>query len=242
MFGKVDLNQVVNFTVTDKAVLESAGPIVEALGDLLGPTCEVVLHSLEDLDHSIVKIANGHVTGRGEGAPITDLALHMLHQMRAKGAHFSQSYFTRSKNGELMKCTSIAIRNTDGKIVALMCININLDAPFSSIIKNFTPGPAGEIRSDEGMLLESPEEQMEKNIRDTIYEVNKDPSIPSKQKNRQIVYRLYDTGTFNFKESVAMVAQRLSVSRHTIYLYIRERRHNAVAELDGMGSMNNDNT
>lgn len=41
----------------------------------------MVLHSLEDTEHSVIKIINGHHTGRTEGMPITDLALQMLEEI-----------------------------------------------------------------------------------------------------------------------------------------------------------------
>ena len=71
------------FTPEDRRLLESFFPIAEGLGAYLGPSYEVVIHSLEDLEHSVVKIVNGLHTGRTVGAPITDLALHMLEKLRS---------------------------------------------------------------------------------------------------------------------------------------------------------------
>ena len=59
---------------------------------------EVVLHSLDAEAPEIIKIANGHVTERSEGAPITNLARmklrdewgfsnRMLDQVKALGAY-----------------------------------------------------------------------------------------------------------------------------------------------------------
>uniref|UniRef100_UPI000B20528B PAS domain-containing protein n=1 Tax=Clostridium sp. NkU-1 TaxID=1095009 RepID=UPI000B20528B len=45
----------------------------------------MVLHSLEDTEHSVIKIINGHHTGRTEGMPITDLALLMLEEIEKDG-------------------------------------------------------------------------------------------------------------------------------------------------------------
>ena len=58
----------------DKQILESYKTMVDGLANYLGPSSEVVLHSLEDYNRSVVKIANGHHTGRKIGAPIMDIA------------------------------------------------------------------------------------------------------------------------------------------------------------------------
>lgn len=36
--------------------------VVEGISALIGEHCEIVLHSLEDLEHSAICIANGHNT------------------------------------------------------------------------------------------------------------------------------------------------------------------------------------
>jgi predicted transcriptional regulator YheO len=45
--------------------------MVDALAGTFGRNCEVVLHDFSKSDQSIVKIANGHVTGRDVGGPPT---------------------------------------------------------------------------------------------------------------------------------------------------------------------------
>ncbi|MGL4907332.1 MAG: PAS domain-containing protein, partial [Plesiomonas sp.] len=65
------------FTTLDHDILRSYEAVVDGLAALIGTHCEIVLHSLEDLNHSAVRIANGDITGRTIGSPITDLALRM---------------------------------------------------------------------------------------------------------------------------------------------------------------------
>lgn len=72
----------VMFTETDFRILDSYKSVLDGLAAYLGDGYEIVLHSLHDLDHSVIKIINGHYTGRREGFPITDLALSMLAKSR----------------------------------------------------------------------------------------------------------------------------------------------------------------
>jgi hypothetical protein len=41
-------------------------------------------------------------------------------------------------------------------------------------------------------------------------------------KNRQIVLNLYEKGIFDIKDAINQVADRLNISKHTVYLYIRQ--------------------
>ena len=63
----------------------------------MGSAYEIVLHSLEDFDHSVIAIVNGEHTGRTVGAPITDLALDMLDAL-SKGLP-ATPYFSTNKKG-----------------------------------------------------------------------------------------------------------------------------------------------
>ena len=63
------------FTDEDRTILNSYKAVVDGVSALIGEHCEIVLHSLEDIEHSAICIANGHNTNRQVGSPITDLAL-----------------------------------------------------------------------------------------------------------------------------------------------------------------------
>ena len=69
-------------TEMDREILKSYQYMLDGLALYLGDSYEIVLHSLEDLGHSVIKIINGHYTKREVGAPITDLALSMLHDIQ----------------------------------------------------------------------------------------------------------------------------------------------------------------
>ena len=67
-------------------------PFVDFLGAALGSATEVALHDLTDPSHSIVKIVNGHVSGRAVGAPATAFSLKMAEQL--KGSLCSLTHLT----------------------------------------------------------------------------------------------------------------------------------------------------
>ena len=53
-----------SFTRMDRMVLESYKTLCEGLANYLGDGYEIVLHSLENYDNSVIKIINGYYTGR----------------------------------------------------------------------------------------------------------------------------------------------------------------------------------
>lgn len=223
LFNDNDSDYIVNhpFTETDYEILKSYEAAVDGLALLIGDHCEIVLHSLEDLKRSAVKIANGHHTGRKVGSPITDLALRMLHDITDEDCSTSKAYFTRAKTGALMKSLTIAIRNKSRRIIGLLCINMNLDVPFSQIVQTFIPKELAEETSNVN-FASSVEDLVAQTLEQTIEEVNADRNVANNAKNKQVVLNLYEKGIFDIKDAINLVAVRLNISKHTVYLYIRQ--------------------
>ena len=65
-----------------------------------------------------------------------------------------------------------------------------------------------------------------------IEEVNADRSVSNNAKNRQIVLNLYEKGIFDIKDAINQVADRLNISKHTVYLYIRQFKSGDFQGLD----------
>ncbi|MFT4464234.1 MAG: transcriptional regulator [Sodalis sp. (in: enterobacteria)] len=219
--GELDLLDERPFSAVDHEILASYEAVVDGLAMLIGGHCEIVLHSLEDLKCSAVRIANGEHTGRKVGSPISDLALHMLHDMAGEDSSVSSSYFTRAKNGVLMKSVTIAIRNREQRVIGLLCINMNLDVPFSQIMQTFIPPETQDIATSVN-FASSVDDLVAQTLEFTIEEVNADRNVSNNAKNRQIVLNLYEKGIFDIKDAINQVADRLNISKHTVYLYIRQ--------------------
>lgn len=212
------------FKETDRVILKSYEAVVDGLAALIGQHCEIVLHSLEDLNTSAIKIANGENTGRQVGSPITDLALRMLRDIEGSERNFSRAYFTRAKGNTLMKSITVAIRNGDKRIIGLLCININLDAPFSQVLQAFMPTEEARQAVSSVNFASDVDELVDQTVERTIEEINADKSVSNNTKNRQIVMELFDKGIFDIKDAINRVADRLNISKHTVYLYIRQRK------------------
>ena len=53
--------------------------LVSFLGEALGPDYEVVLHDLTSEEGTIAAIVNNNISGRTEGAPLSNMALRFIH-------------------------------------------------------------------------------------------------------------------------------------------------------------------
>lgn len=214
-----------NLTLTrnDRLVLDSYGSLLDGLADYMGDGYEMVLHSLEDLDHSVVKIVNGHHTGRKIGAPITDLALDMLSRITEQEGSTFISYFTQNKKGEPLKAATIAIRGENRRIIGLLCINFYLDTPFSQVLSVFTPPTAAPIRVTE-TFSDNTTDLVEQAVAQARQQVEAQASVPASLKNRQIVALLHAQGIFNVKSAVDLVADSMGISKNTVYLHLRHAR------------------
>jgi predicted transcriptional regulator YheO len=58
-------------------------------------------------------------------------------------------------------------------------------------------------------------------VTQVIEKVDQDSSLGCSVRNKEIVNRLYDMGIFDIKDAPQLVANMLGISRHTVYLHIR---------------------
>lgn len=213
----------IKLTKNDKTILKSFENMIDGLGTYLGEGYELVLLSLENLETSVVKIINGSLSGRKVGSPITDLTLQLLGQIENNESHPSYCYFNKSKNGALIRSTTIPITGENNHIIGLICVNFYTDTAFSSFLSQFIPN----VR--ELAMINAPSETFSENIDELILNsiniakdmILPDASISSVNKNKEIVSLLYQKGIFNLKDSVVKVAELLNISKNTVYMHIR---------------------
>ncbi|WP_255990989.1 helix-turn-helix transcriptional regulator [Chitinolyticbacter albus] len=192
----------------ESAQLAAFAPLVDGIAALLGPRCEVVLHSLATPDTSIVRIANGHLTGRTPGMPATDVALEMMSTSEPW-----RCYFSRNRAGASIKSLSTPVRDGDGRVVGMLCVNLSMDMTLAELAAAFTPQRGDE--DGERFVI-----SVDELIAGAIAEVDRE-NPPAPARNGLIVERLFDAGIFAIKDAAQIVARKLAISRHTVYLHLR---------------------
>ncbi|MCU8012114.1 transcriptional regulator [Shewanella sp. SM74] len=213
-----------DLTQSDLDILKSIENIVDGIAAMYGQHTEVVLHSLDAKHPSVVKIANGHVTGREVGAPITNLALLKL----KTGQDISNSYLTKCANGKTLRSITTVIRNSKNQPIGLLCINSDMDAPLQSVLRTMMPEQllGSELTSSPEVFARNIDEALHSTIDSVNHEVRANPAISTSQKSREIVNQLHELGIFELKDSAQVAATRLGISVHSIYRYLREIKAN----------------
>lgn len=186
--------------------------------------CEVAVHDLSNLPHSLIYIA-GHVTGRNIGAPITDLVLQALHE-QGNDVKDMYNYRTTTRDGRVLKSTSIFFRDRNGQVIGILCINfdttdyVNASLALEPFIT--TGNLEGQGKSE--TFASSVEETVEAIFRQTISEVGKGPTTMSTEEKIKCVGQLERKGTFLIKGAVDQVAAMLGISKYTVYSYLQKVR------------------
>ncbi len=207
----------------DKAILHAIEPIVEGIAKLFGSNCEVALHSLKDPGHSIIKIENGHVTGRKIGSSLTDFGIKVLEDENSLKSNVIGSYYTKTKDGRTLKSITVLIRNDKEKPIGFLCINVDLSVSLINLLQNLLPSPGITVKETKHFTT-SVQELVEEVLDEAISKINKDKSIPNSKKNKLIAFELYNKGIFDIRGAVDIVAQKMGISRYSVYNYIREAR------------------
>ena len=197
--------------------------LVEYLGQTLGPDYEVVLHEILPENSRVAAIANGSISGRSVGAPITNAALRMIMQKQYETSDYNLNYTGQLANGKTIRSSTMFIKD-GGKLVGLLCINFDdsrfheisdailklihpddfvhhhyfpVDAPAKQPMQpqHPAPDPAEHFQSDMNGLMEE--------LFDTV---TKSVSVPldrlTQAERTQIIARLYDQGMFELRGAV----------------------------------------
>lgn len=204
-------------------LLDSFVPLVEALGKMFGKNCEVVLHDISNPQKSIIAIANGHVTGRKVGGPMTDYGLMVLREEKYEDM---VNYRSKAKDGKILKSSTIFIKDENKKAIGCMCINFDISE--MEMLKNTlteicstgsdNTQPVDETFADDvnGVLASI--------VSNTLDNFGRSVNYMTKEDKVNVVKMLDSKGVFLIKGSVDYVAKVLCVSRYTIYNYLDEIR------------------
>jgi predicted transcriptional regulator YheO len=206
-------------------------PLVHGLAEMLGPDCEVVLHDVARVPHSIVAIENGCVTGRRVGDPPTD---RMLRTLRNAGEAQDARLYLTSRDGKILKSLAVTLRGEDGTPYGLLGLNVDISALVQAqhaLARLTAAGPGGADAAPEGEIFAG-------DIRDVVAgmitgilgETGKTPAAMSRDEKMEVVKRLEERGAFLVKRSAEQVAEALDLSRYTIFSYLKEIRHGGPAD------------
>lgn len=238
-FQEPELNQLL------QTFIPTAHLIKNTIGD-----CEVVIHDMSTPQSSVVFVL-GDVTGRKIGQSFDHLVKDVLLSKNFENDCTANYYFT-AQNGKLIRSSTSLIRGADGKVVGVLCVNIdtsNAMAAYKAIKDllpnakldrndlqgaNFTDGSCNSAALDgaslkDGVNLETQssndsQQNILEIVQDLIASATHDLDVEGmkKEDRKRIVKFLAQKGIFEVKGAVELVAKVLRTQKVTIYSYMDE--------------------
>ena len=209
--------------------LEKYIPFVKTIAEMFGKKCEVLIHDFSNPQHSIIVIENGHVTGRKIGDPITDLALSVWKKNGYENKKIDRivNYKTKSKDGKILKSSTVFIRNNQKKIIGCICINydITVDLMFHKVMDEFcTTVDLDKGKSEKGIetFTSDVNEVLKNIIQEAVEKIGKPIPLMQKEDKLMVAKIADEKGAFLIKGAIAQLAKEINVSRFTIYNYLEE--------------------
>lgn len=196
--------------------------MAEGISQMFGKNCETVIHEVKDGEVWSIAIFNGHVSGRtanttmgifGRPISIDEFSLEKMQQ-----DNYNQLVIHPS--GKMIKSSTFFLTGDDYQFA----LGINYDMTLMEQMKNFL----GDFTTNSGDLFTQLSDEKSGNIHlDNIFDaclevVNKPVPQMKKQDRKMLVQLLKERNFFNLQKSVPYVADRLNVSKYTIYKYINE--------------------
>lgn len=207
--------------------LDLLKPSVKSLANVLGPRAELILHDLSHPENSAIMVV-GNITGRKKGAPITNIVLRVL-KLYGDKAEDMINYRSMTKDGRVLKSSTLFIRDENSKIIGSLCINIDLtDYMYcQKVIQDLCQTTELETNINNGaseLFAQDINEVVETLIIHELEHINKPVPLMQKEDKLKIVQLLEEKGIFDVKGSVDLLAKFLGVSPYTIYNYLKEVR------------------
>ncbi len=214
-------------------MLKQYSILVEFLGKALGPDYEVALHDIGDHTNSIVAIANGHVSGRTVGAPMTNFGLNVISYKAYKNSNYKLNYNGVSNDQRILRSSTLFIKDEDEELAGLLCINfddrkyvdisnqiLKLCHPDELIEQNSTYESVNSLLEEAETLSGSIAEVTETVLNKVLTENNIPIDRLTQEERLNIVDILNQKGIFMLKGAVSEVAKQLRCSEPSIYRYL----------------------
>lgn len=205
-------------TQEQRVLLEQVKQIAEGLAKTFAPFCEVVVHDLLDPSHAVLAIHN-NLSGREVGHPATELGL-----ARITDPAFEQviaNYPNRFSDGRQVKSTSIGIKDSEGRYIAALCMNIDLTVfqGFQGVLNQFAAlqgnTPANETLDPAGA------EAIRARIDQFAARLATTPRALKAEDRRALVKELKAAGLLDLRRAMETIAAHLGVSRASVYSYAK---------------------
>ncbi|MPM66879.1 Transcriptional regulator DauR [bioreactor metagenome] len=201
--------------------------IADGIAAQFGPSCEIVVHDLtDDLEHTVVHIENGQISGRA----LRDGPSHAVLEVLRAGAQPKDhlAYLTRTPDGKILKSSTIYIKDEAGKPTALFAINYDISAMLlaETVLHEFTT-PRERTDSQPEKITHSVSELLSELIEQSVALVGKPVPLMDRDDKMRAVRFLSDSGALLITKSGDKIAKYFGISKYTLYSYLDSNKEEA---------------
>lgn len=208
-----------------KPLLKSYMPVMKVIAGQFGNQCEVILHDFSNYDSSIVAMV-GNITDRDLCAPLTDFVIEIL-QKEGNDAEDQIGYLTYFK-GKPFRCSTMFIRDGE-QVIGCMCINYCVQdfLTLKKVADNFLSDtsilkPVQKFKQE--YFAQNIDDFVENTIQKVLVEKGEDLTRLTKDERIELIRELDQKGVFLVKGTVETLAERMNMSKYTIYSYIEKAK------------------
>lgn len=203
---------------------------VTALASVIGRNTEILLHDLDQPEHSVLLIANGHISGRKVGSPVLggpeqDRGFAAVMDASAKQSGTDPVVITdypTTVNGRTLRSATAVFRDSNGHPFASLCINADLTDLNAAQAFLEQLQPMLQTTTEQPSEPADMELLMAQIIQDSLTRVGLRKM--NKQAKVDAVRVMQERGLFIVKGGVERAAAALGVTRFTIYNYLEQLR------------------
>lgn len=201
--------------------LEMLKQMAAGIAAQFGSKCEVVIHDVSSnhSEHSIVHIENGHVSGRKVGDGASQIVLdQLLSQNKQPKDHLC--YLTRTRDGKILKSSSLYIRNSRGNVIAIFSINYDVSGVMMMQQELSMVLDTQDKNQGEPEKIINVNNVLDELIEQSVAMTGKPVALMNKDDKVRAIRFLNQSGAFLITKSGDKVAKYFGISKYTLYSYI----------------------
>lgn len=199
------------------------GNLAKGITELYGSNCEVAVHDLTGgYENTIIIIENGHVSKRAVGDGSSEKVLKAL-KKKGKGVEDDYCYLARTKEGRILKSSSVYLRDENGEVIGLFGINYDITdlMMMQSTVKALIgPGDAVEDTGKIEALTTNITDLLEQLIQESNDFVGKPVAMMTKDDKTRAIQYLNERGAFLIKKAGDKISKYYDISKYTLYKYM----------------------
>lgn len=221
-----------------KEIRQQYEMLISFLGKVLGPCYEIVLHEIKGEEIKMLSIANGEISNRIMGSPISEKTRSLLKEKVYEKEDLVLNEIVILKNSKKLRSSTLFIKD-NGKVVGMLCINFD-DTQFNDLtnqllriihpdifLQNFLSDVSYNLLSQDrehekitDTSVNTIDSLMEKIFQEIKSELNLPLHRLSKQEKEKVIQKLYKQDFFKLKSSIPFLAKKLNCSITTMYRYV----------------------